>query len=127
MLLPLRFQETSAGRFLPKPDFLHAVQGRRVAITANHDRDFHGPLFNATAYFAIGTFFMVLVFYYLWNTRFLIVTAFFYTIACMALSDILASRRLTFYRVDTVDAGDAVSFATPSLAEAQQVVAAVTR
>ncbi|MEO1693709.1 MAG: hypothetical protein AAFR55_00540 [Pseudomonadota bacterium] len=127
MVLPLQLQETSAGRFLPRDAFLKAARGRRVQVSVNGDRDFHGPLCNATAYFALGTVFLILVLIYLWNPRFLIATGFFYVVACMALTDIAASRRLTFYRVDTADGRDPVSYATPSLEDAQALAARVSR
>ncbi|MEO0730573.1 MAG: hypothetical protein AAFR23_09520 [Pseudomonadota bacterium] len=122
MALPLNLQETAEGRFLPRDAFIAAVRGRPVQISENSDRDFHGPLCNATAYFILGTVFLILVFYFMWNPRFLFATLFFFCVAAMALMDVASSNRLTFYRVDTVDGGEALSFATPSLDEARALV-----
>ncbi|MEO0791434.1 MAG: hypothetical protein AAFY27_02715 [Pseudomonadota bacterium] len=117
----LRFRDPAHGTFLPRDEFLQVSRGRPVQLFFADERDVQGPLVNATLYFGLAALFLILVVDHLWNDRFLIATVFFLAVAAMAFTDSVTANRVRYFRVDTVDASTRVSYATPSLDEAQDV------
>lgn len=110
---------------IPRDEFVARARGRQVRVIECAARDMLGSLFNATAYMVVATVILMLVIDWDWNIRFLIAVAFFHAIAAMCLLDVFAANRVAYYRVETVDAGDRLAFATPSLDEASAVAAIV--
>ena len=119
----IEFTVTDDVPCIPREAFLSRARGRRVRVITCAARDFEGPLFNATVYMAMATAFLILIVDWGWTMRFLIAVGFFLAVAAMCASDVFDANRVTFYRVETIDGGEQLAYATPLLEDAEAVAA----
>ena len=89
------------------------------------ERDHEGQLFNAVIYVAAGALILHLVVDLDWTFRFIIGAVFFIAVAVMAMLDVVFMKSVHYFWVEAHVDGRLVAYATPCLADAQEIVRAL--
>lgn len=111
-------------KFLPREAFVTAARGRAVRVYAESERDDHGPLANFAIYVLIACAILIGLLYGDLSWRFVIGVGFFAAIGLMAFSDVIATKPIHYYVVETTDRGRPFAYATPDYYDAVETAAA---